>query len=263
MSQPIYYEVECLLCGGEHPDGTACRKRTDFHQGRHAAWELHKELSFSNNNLMVNGTLSPDSERSGPDGPGSAFEDMNTQQWPVSLERGGISPGVLGVNPNQWLPDSHAYNPAVAPADRFTAANHQDPGPLWGIDPSLASWSAPSEASPTQYGNNVNTGPKRRPRNHFAAHVARSQTGPYSNVLLADTEYLYCARCLYPGCENVIYSSKAGKSEDNLYQHHQKKTESHQEWLGSLASRKQRCQITVEVNTRSGKSVVPLSLPLP
>ncbi|KAF3228791.1 hypothetical protein TWF106_006311 [Orbilia oligospora] len=52
---------------------------------------------------------------------------------------------------------------------------------------------------------------------------------------------LFCARCLYPSCENVMYSCKAAKARDNLYQRHQK--EKHPDWVKAV-NKGGRCKVT-------------------
>ncbi|KAF3316978.1 hypothetical protein TWF173_000983 [Orbilia oligospora] len=126
---------------------------------------------------------------------------------------------------------SHGFYPVMGPANQATQANDVDP--RFGDNPAPAAEALPASASPI-----------REPRN-FKARGIKSQIGPHSDS--SATKELFCAHCLFPGCEHVMYSTKRSKAKDNLLQHHQKKRQKHKLWMCQLPKKSDRCRVSTRL----------------
>ncbi|KAF3230870.1 hypothetical protein TWF192_011267 [Orbilia oligospora] len=252
MSHPPYNDLECNKCGIPHPVDTACRyRRMSAHQSKYAAFR-NRELASS---LYIpshceNPSFSYFQEQSNPDEP--SFSDKNTSQMPLDLNGNDTTLEMLGMN--------HSLDQYEAFAQANQVTNSFASGQAWEtVHPSTTSWPPTSQAPspPCSTSTSTSTSIMRRPRNYPPRRTgsqaeASSDTAPDS--LLRTIEGRYCARCSYPGCTNVMYSAKESKAKDNLFQHHQKKAESHMEWLDKLPNRNHRCRVTFERGNSSNSN---------
>ncbi|KAF3228792.1 hypothetical protein TWF106_006312 [Orbilia oligospora] len=98
--------------------------------------------------------------------------------------------------------------------------------------------------------HNLSWGPgwnQREPKNYPETRgaVRCDKTRPSSSFVQVPLRVRgrFYARCLYPGCDRVIYSSLSmSKARDNLHQSHQKKEKNHEEWLKNKRP-EQRCDV--------------------
>ncbi|EGX45544.1 hypothetical protein AOL_s00169g150 [Orbilia oligospora ATCC 24927] len=207
-----YPAPQCTTCGFPYHATSVCREHIVTHQNQYAVpngWWSHDNLGFQNEDI-----------------------DETSDTLPFIKERNfkvDTSPFTRGFG----IGRSHGPYPVAVPANQATQANDVDP--RFGDNPAPAAEALPASASLI-----------REPRN-FKARGIKSQIGPHCDSSAAATKELFCAHCLFPGCEHVMYSTKRSKAKDNLLQHHQKKGQKHKLWMCQLANKSDRCRVSTRL----------------